>query len=158
MRGLRSTLALLVVLVGLGAYIYFVLVEEAGFDDHEAGQAVPEPRSVQDRRSQGQDRTRAMSPTLKKDGGTWKIVSPIQVTAADSDATSLANALGDIEIVRVVDENPTDLKQYGLDAPRIDVEFKSAEAKTVRPSAVGDKTRDRRQPLRAAGRSRSASC
>jgi hypothetical protein len=40
MRGLKSTLALLVVLIGLGAYIYFVLAKK--------------PRSVQDRRSQGQ--------------------------------------------------------------------------------------------------------
>src|SRR5207237_10511296 len=66
---------------------------------------------------------------LKKEGGAWKVVSPLQVPAADSDATSVANALGDIEIVRVVDENPTDLKPYGLDAPQIDVEYKSSDAK-----------------------------
>ncbi len=63
-----------------------------------------------------------------------------QVPAADSDATGVANALGDIEIVRVVDENPTDLKTYGLDAPRIEVEFKSADGKTAGHLLVGAKT------------------
>jgi len=138
MRGLKSTLALLVVLIGLGAYIYFVLAKKPDSTITKQDKLFPnlEASKIDDLKvkSESGDVT-----ALKKDGGTWKIVSPIQVTAADSDATSLANALGDIEIVRVVDENPTDLKQYGLDAPRIDVEYKSAEAKTAGHLQVGAK-------------------
>src|SRR5580765_928277 len=139
MLGLKSTLALLVVLVGLGAYIYFVLAKKPDSTVTKQDKLFPnlEASKIDDLKvkSESGDVT-----ALKKDGGAWKIVSPIQVTAADSDATSLANALGDIEIVRVVDENPTDLKQYGLDAPRIDVEYKSAEAKSAGHLQVGGKS------------------
>ncbi len=42
---------------------------------------------------------------------------------------SLTSALGQLEIVRVVDEKPADLKEYGLAAPRIEIEFKSQDGK-----------------------------
>jgi len=139
MRGLKSTLALLIVLIGLGAYIYFVLAKKPDSTITKQDKLFPnlEASKIDDLKvkSESGDVT-----ALKKDNGTWKIVSPIQVTAADSDATSLANALGDIEIVRVVDDNPTDLKQYGLDTPRVDVEYKSAEAKTAGHLQIGAKS------------------
>jgi len=139
MRGLKSTLALLIVLIGLGAYIYFVLAKKPDSTITKQDKLFPnlEASKIDDLKvkSESGDVT-----ALKKDNGTWKIVSPIQVTAADSDATSLANALGDIEIVRVVDDNPTDLKQYGLDAPRVDVEYKSAEAKSAGHLQIGAKS------------------
>jgi len=138
MRGLRSTLALLVVLIGLGAYIYFVLAKKPDSTVTKQEKLFPnlEASKIDELKvkSESGDVT-----SLKKEGGSWKIVSPLQVPAADSDATSLANALGDIEIVRVVEDNPTDLKPYGLDAPRIDVEYKSAEAKTAGHLLVGAK-------------------
>ena len=138
MRGLKSTLALLVVLVGLGGYIYFVLAKKPDSTITKQDKLFPglESSKIDDIKvkSESGDVT-----GLKKDGGTWKIVSPVQVSAADQDATSLANAIGDIEIVRVVEENATDLKPYGLDQPRIDVEYKSAEAKTDGHLLVGAK-------------------
>src|SRR5215510_12273452 len=138
MRGLRSTIALLVVLIGLGAYIYFVLAKKPDSTVTKQEKLFPnlEASKIDDLKvkSESGDVT-----SLKKEGGSWKIVSPLQVPAADSDATSLANALGDIEIVRVVEDNPTDLKPYGLDAPRIDVEYKSAEAKSAGHLLVGAK-------------------
>src|SRR6266446_9322067 len=138
MRGLRSTLLLLVVLLGLGGYIYFVLAKKPDSTITKQEKLFPslEASKIDDLKvkSEAGDVT-----VLKKEGGAWKIVSPLQVPAADSDATSVANALGDIEVVRVVDENPTDLKPYGLDAPRIDVEYKSAEAKTAGHLLVGAK-------------------
>jgi Domain of unknown function (DUF4340) len=138
MRGLKSTLALLVVLLGLGGYIYFVLAKKTDSAITKQEKLFPalEASKIDDLKvkSESGDVT-----SLKKDGGAWKIVSPIQVPAADSDATSVANALGDIEIVRVVEENPTDLKTYGLDAPQIDVEYKSAEAKTAGHLLIGAK-------------------
>jgi hypothetical protein len=138
MRGLKSTVALLVVLIGLGGYIYFVLAKKPDSTVTKQDKLFPglESSKIDDIKvkSESGDVT-----GLKKDAGTWKIVSPMQVSAADQDATSLANALGDIEIVRVVDENPTDLKPYGLDQPQIDVEYKSAEAKADGHLLVGAK-------------------
>src|SRR5436189_6068876 len=100
MRGLKSTLALLVVLLGLGGYIYFVLAKKPDTTVTKQDKLFPglESSKIDDLKvkSESGDVT-----SLKKDG-TWKIVAPVQVTAADSDVTSLANALGHIEIVRVV--------------------------------------------------------
>jgi hypothetical protein len=138
MRGLRSTLVLLIVLVGLGGYIYFDLAKKPDSSITKQEKLFPalEASKIDDLKvkSESGDVT-----SLKKEGGAWKIVAPIQVPAADSDATSLANALGDLEVVRVVDETPTDLKQYGLDAPRIDVEYKSSDAKTAGHVLIGAK-------------------
>src|SRR4029453_18105792 len=138
MRGLKSTLALLVVLIGLGAYIYFVLAKKPDSTITKQEKLFPnlEASKIDDLKVKSES---GEVTSLKKESGTWKIVAPIQVTAADSDATSLANALGDIEIVRVVGENPADLKPYGLDAPRINIEYKSAEAKTAGHVLVGAK-------------------
>jgi hypothetical protein len=137
-RGLKSTLALLVVLIGLGGYIYFVLAKKSDASVTKQEKVFPalESSKIDDItvKSESGDVT-----SLKKDGGAWKIVSPIQVTAADQDATSLANALGDIEIVRVVEDNPTDLKPYGLDQPQIDVQYKSSQAKAEGHLLVGAK-------------------
>ncbi|HEX7796207.1 MAG TPA: DUF4340 domain-containing protein [Vicinamibacterales bacterium] len=138
MRGLKSTLALLVVLIGLGGYIYFVLAKKSDSTVTKQEKVFPalESSKIDDItvKSESGDVT-----SLKKDGGAWKIVSPIQVTAADQDATSLANALGDVEIVRVVEDNPTDLKPYGLDQPQIDVQYKSSQAKADGHLLVGAK-------------------
>ena len=139
MRGLRSTLALLVVLIGLGAYIYFVASKST--DDTSTRQekvfAGLESAKIDELKvkSESGDET-----SLKKEGGTWKIVAPAALPASDTDVTSVANALGDAEIVRVVDEKPTDMRQYGLDAPKIEVEYKSSEAKASGRLLVGAKT------------------
>ena len=96
--------------------------------------------------------------TLKKDGGAWKIVAPIAVPAAETDATSLANALGDIEIVRVVDENPTDVKTYGLDAPQHRCRIQVGRRQDRRTPVRRRQDRDRRQPATPDATIRSASC
>ena len=139
MRGLRSTLALLVVLGGLGAYIYFVLSKQS--DDTASKQEKLFTGVESDKieelkvKSESGDVT-----TLKKEGGTWKIVSPVSVPASEGDASGIANVLGTLEIVRVIDDTPTDLKEYGLDPPRIEIEFKSSEGKPSGRLLVGEKT------------------
>ena len=39
---------------------------------------------------------------------------------------SITSNLSTLEITRVVDENPADLKEYGLDSPRVEIEFKAS--------------------------------
>jgi len=140
MRGLRSTIALLVVLVGLGAYVYFVTWKKSGEDTgpkKEKVFAAVEPDKIEELKvkSESGDVT-----SLKKTSGTRQIVAPIPAPAAESEIIGLTSALGQMEIVRVIDESPTDLKEYGLDAPRIEVEFKSGEGKPSGRLLVGSKT------------------
>ena len=129
MRGLKSTLALLVVLLGLGGYIYFGLANKPDSSTTSQEKLFPalEAAKIDEIKvkSESGDVT-----SLKKEGDAWKITAPIQANAADSDVTALNNGISALEVVRVIDENPTDLKQYGLDAPRFDVEYKSTEGKS----------------------------
>jgi hypothetical protein len=138
MRGLPSTIALLVALVGLGGYIYFgnpqpsseVEKKDKLFTALDA--ATIEGLTVKS--------TSGDTTTLAKDAGAWKLTAPIAAPAAETDVTSIATALADIEVVRVVDENPANLNDYGLDAPRIEVSYKTAEGKSSGKLLLGGKT------------------
>lgn len=139
MRGLKSTIALFVVLVGLGAYIYFVTSkksQDAGPKNEKVFAAV-EADKVEELKvkSASGDVT-----SLKKISDKWQVTAPMSVPASEAEIIGITSALGQMEVVRVVDENPTDLKEYGLETPRIEVDFKSGEGKPAGRVVFGDKT------------------
>src|SRR5919201_1359774 len=141
MRGLRSTIALIVVLAGLGAYFYFVTskLPEGGTQAKK-----------QDKVFEGLDSSKIEeikitsaagdATTLKKETGSWQIVQPLSTKADESEASSITSALASAEITRVIDENPTNLNEYGLSNPRFQVEFKAASDKDYRKLLIGEKT------------------
>jgi hypothetical protein len=139
MGRLWSTAALVVVLGGLGAYIYFDLAKQS---DSASG-------SKQEKvfPSLGTDKINELKiksesgdvTTVKKDGSAWQVVAPITAKASESDVSSITSALGNLEITRVIEEKPSDVKEYGLDKPQIDVEFKASDGKSGH-LAVGQKT------------------
>jgi len=140
MRGLWSTIALIVVLAGLSAYIYFVTSKQPGNDGglkQEKVFASIQADKIDDLRikSESGDRT-----GLKKSDAGWQLVEPAAVPADQSEVSGITTALGQVEIVRVVDENPADLKDYGLAAPRIEIDFKATGDKDSRRLLIGDKT------------------
>ncbi len=103
MRGLKSTLALLVVLVGLGAYIYFVDPQpDSGTPTKEKAFASLKAAEIEELRikSESGDVT-----TVKKDGTAWQVLSPIAAKAAETEVSSVTSAIEQIEIDRVIDEN-----------------------------------------------------
>jgi hypothetical protein len=139
MRGLRSTVALLVVLCGLGAYIYFVVSKQS--TDADTKQEKMFTGLEADKIEELKVRAESGDVTsLKKANGAWQIVEPVTAPASEADATGITNVLGQMQIVRVIDENPADLKDYGLDAPRIQVDFKADGGKTTGHLTVGGKT------------------
>lgn len=125
MRGLTSTLILVVVLAGLGAYIYFVdskrpaAVAGGTATDKEKVFTV-EGDKVNELRVTAQGQT----SLLKKTDAGWKLVEPSAVDAEPSEAIGMATALSTIDIVRVIDDNATNLEQFGLANPSIVVEYK----------------------------------
>lgn len=137
MRGLKSTLALVVILAALGGYIYYDSKQPA---DSGTGQEKVFPQAKDDKieeitvKSESGDTT-----TLKKDNGAWKLTAPVATGASSSDASNLASALAGIEITRVIDENPANLGEYGLEKPRIEIAFKGQE-QSQGQLYVGDKT------------------
>jgi hypothetical protein len=139
MKGLRSTLALVVVLGGLAAYIYFVTwktpAEPASkLEKVFSGVTSDKIEEVKVTSDKGE------VSTLKKENGSWQLVAPVAAKADEAEASAIANALGQVEIVRVVDENPADLKDYGLTAPRIAIDFKAAGDQDYRRLLIGEKS------------------
>ena len=141
MRGLRSTIALLVVLLGLGAYIYFVTWKRPDAADATSKQEKVFTALESDKIEELKVRAEKGDQTtvVKKNGG-WQITQPITVKADDSEVSSIASGLSQASMTRVVDENPTDLKEYGLATPRLEIDFKASGDKDYRKLLVGDKS------------------
>jgi hypothetical protein len=139
MRGLRSTLALTVVLAGLGAYIYFVTSkqDDTGATKQEKVFAGLEADKIEELkiRSESGDVT-----TVKKGADGWLLVSPVAGKASQTEVLGVTSALEQVNIERVLEEAPADLKEYGLDAPRIEIEFKSAGGTPSGHLLIGAKT------------------
>jgi hypothetical protein len=142
MRGLRSTILLVAVLAGLGAYIYFVTwkLPEGGAADATkldkvfAGYEADKVEEIKLMSAAGD------ATTLKKDGGGWQVTQPITAKADESEVSGITSAIGQMEIGRVIDPNPTNLNDYGLSNPRFQVEFKGAGDSGYKKLLLGDKS------------------
>jgi hypothetical protein len=126
MRGLWSTLVLVVVLAGLGAYIYFVDSNRPATTAVEGEPARTKLFNVEtDKITEIKVTSKGQTTLLRKAEGGWKMIEPVQVDADPPEAIGLAQAISGIESVREVDDNPSDLAQFGLAQPPIAVEFKA---------------------------------
>lgn len=125
MGRLTSTLLLVVVLAGLGGYIYFVDSKRPpasadGTSSEKEKVFTVDADKINELRVTYQGQT----TLLKKADGGWKLVEPIAIEADPPEAIGIATGLTNIEIVRVIDENATDLAQFGLANPLITIEYK----------------------------------
>lgn len=127
MRGIWSTLALVVVLAGLGAYIYFVDSKRPAASSSVDGEAAREKFFTveTDKINEVKLTYKGQTTLLRKSDAGWKIVEPVQIDADPPEAIGLAQAISNLESVRPVIDNPSDLKQFGLAEPPIAVEFKA---------------------------------
>ena len=126
MRGFTSTLVLIVVLAGLGSYIYFVDSKRpapaVGID---GGPAKDKVYALEvDQINEVKLTYNGETSLLRKSDSGWAMVEPVKTEADPAEAVSLAQALVNLELVRVLDENPGDLAPFGLTEPPIVVEFK----------------------------------
>jgi hypothetical protein len=136
MRGLTSTIILVVVLLGLGGYIYFVDSERpAGGTAKKDKVFTVEADQLEEISVTAESQT----TTLRRTDGTWKITAPVAVDADANEVSGLTGALTGLEVNRVVDENATNLAQYGLEKPRISVAYK-AQGGAAGELHIGDKT------------------
>ena len=131
MRRGRSTLVLLVVLIGLGAYVF--LVDRARpapspvDGDAAAALNVPADKIQEVTIALAGGDVTTIANADASGAGKWRMTLP---AAADVDEAALAaitRSIGNLQVRRVVDEHPSDLTQYGLDPPRIDVRVKARD-------------------------------
>jgi hypothetical protein len=140
MRGGRSFLVLLVVALGLGAYIYFVESKrDPAGASVVAGEKVfgIETGTIEEVRIEA---TSGERTTVRKTGDRWQIVEPAALEADTTAVSSLASTLESLESERTVDENPESVAAYGLEPPRLTVAFKVAGEPVERRLLIGERT------------------
>jgi hypothetical protein len=139
MRGGRSLVVLLALALGLGAYIYFIEAERdpSGTETLEQVFEVEEASAIDWMEVQTDA---GEVTTLEKSGDDWRLVAPVTAPADAPAASAIADALATIDIVAVLDENPTDLTQYGLEPARATVAFRTAGVDTLHRLKIGNRT------------------
>jgi hypothetical protein len=63
--------------------------------------------------------------TLRRKGSEWEIVQPVAAPSDQATVSGITSNLSSLEIQRVLDEKPADLKEFGLAQPRVEVAFKA---------------------------------
>lgn len=137
MRGLRTFLGLVVILVALGGYLYFVESKRSPGDSGPKKEKVFNVAS--DKIEEISIKAEAgEQTTLKKTGTTWQIVAPVSAKPDDTEVSGLTSNLSSLEMQSVVDENAADLKEFGLAEPRVRVTFKAGDQSQT--LEIGNKT------------------
>jgi hypothetical protein len=139
MRGLTTTILLVVVLAGLGGYIFFYESRREPEDPNAKPKAFDQLTSdtieeIQIKNADGQ------TSRVQLENGNWQLLEPVKTDADDGVVGTVTSNLSTLEVQRVVDEKPADLKQYGLEPPRVDVGFRLKGQKELQHLLVGDKT------------------
>jgi hypothetical protein len=113
---LRNTLLLALLLIGLGAYLYFVeskQIEQEGkkekllalnADDVSAVTLLYPGREI----------------ALEKAEGGWRMTKPVAAPADDITVKNLVRAIADAEVSKTIDQ-PSDLTQFGLAQPMVTI-------------------------------------
>jgi hypothetical protein len=123
MRGLPSFLGLCAILAALGGYLYFVESRrEPGSDSDRDKAFAVEAETIDEITVKAESGERT---TLRKTGSDWQIVQPATLEPDSAEPSGIATNIANLEVQRVIDENPSDLKEYGLATPRIEITFKS---------------------------------
>lgn len=123
MHGVRSFIVLIVIGLGLGAYLYFVESKRdpSGVDKKDKVFAI-ESDKIDELTVKAESGEKT---TLKKSGSDWQIVEPLSAPTDSANVSGITSNLSSLEISRVIDENPQDVAEYGLNEPRVEVAFKA---------------------------------
>ena len=138
---LGRILVLLLLVAGLGAYLYWVEVPKARQEATKAKLFTAATDDIVAIDLVFPDREIA----LRKQDGAWRLTKPIDAPADDTAVKTLLGSLTGAEIQKSLDELPSDVASFGLDKP--DPTVKLATAKGDLPAiavgknaAIGGKT------------------
>jgi len=142
-RGLRSTLMLLVLFITLGGYAYFIESERPPASENSSSELAFEldPENIVELQvtvKEGDVTRLERSPD--DDGNSWSIRSPVEVDADDNSVSAIVNALESLEVTRVVEIEPSNLSTFGLADPVIEVSFRTENSSTASQLLIGDQT------------------
>ena len=81
----------------------------------------------------------AMPVAVAKHSGNWEIAEPKRFAADQGAVTSAVSSLASLNSERLVDDHATDLKQYGLEQPSLEIDVTENDNKSQK-LLVGDET------------------
>jgi hypothetical protein len=136
MRGIRSFLVLVVIAGGLGGYLYYD-------SKHPAEDTKKNEKVFADLKSDAITQVTVKSDkgettTAQKQSNAWQLTQPVQAPADEAELSGITSNLASAEVQSVIDEKPSDVKQFGLDPARIQVSFKTGG--TDHALLIGQKT------------------
>ena len=136
MRGARSFLALLIVGLAVAGLVYW----DSRRDPAADGEARDRVFAVEADKIEEVTLTsdKGERTTLRRAGEAWQIVAPVQAAADAAETSGLATNIANLEIQRVIEEEASDLAQFGLESPRMTVAFKAGGEE--RQLLLGSKT------------------
>ena len=126
MRGLTSTIILLVALAGLGGYIYFVESKREPTDAAAKAKAFELTAENIDE-LQIRNATGGTS-RVRREGGVWKLVEPVKADADNGGVGSVTSNLASLEVQRVVEESPKDHSDRHTDRKNVARQFRFWDA------------------------------
>ena len=139
MRGGKSLALLAVVLIALVAYIFFVDRKKPASDAAEVKAKAFTVNADQidaiDLKPATGEATR-----VEKINGTWQLTAPEKTEADQAQVSNAVSTLASLDITRVIDDNPGDLSQFGLNPPKVDVAFRVKGQKDEKHLLIGEKT------------------
>lgn len=130
----RTTFVLLLILAGLGAYLYWLELPRQQKEAEAKKLFSIKPEDIVEVRLRFEDR----NILLRKSGDVWRVIEPLDAPADEITVKNLLNTIAECEVKRELD-NATDLKQFGLDPPFVTLELKLKD-RELPAVAVGKNT------------------
>jgi hypothetical protein len=124
----RTTLVFLLILLGLGAYLYWVEVPRSREEAKKKTVFEFNPDDVTEVSLVYADR----QLVVKKSGAEWQLTRPVEAPADATTVRNLVTAIAEAEVKKTF-ENVSDLAPYGLDQPfvKVTVAVKGKELPTI---------------------------
>lgn len=113
----RYTILLALILVGLGAYLYFVESKQEAESEKKQTLVDLKPDDVTGVTLTYGDR----EIVLEQRDGTWRMLKPIEAAADDVAVKNLVRAIADAEVKKTIDDPPQDLLPFGLAPPFVTI-------------------------------------
>jgi hypothetical protein len=138
MKVFWRTYVAVAVLVGLGAYIYFVERKRPASDEEPKEKVFSVKRDKIKELAIAPSQSESVRLVREKDG--WRMVAPQDVAAATSEVDSLLSSIETMEIDEVVLETAENLTDFGLDEPKVALEVLVEGASEPAKLLIGKKT------------------
>lgn len=115
----KSTLIVLLIALGLAAYVYFYELRHGHERDAVKDESAPAFTFAADDITSITLVRGGQSVTLEKRDGTWRVTAPVETRADQNAASTLASSLAGARIERRLAADPSRLENFGLAQPAV---------------------------------------